>query len=116
MLLLPLLVAGIASVCYWHYTEARGMGDLRPYALVQFLPMLLIPLILLMFKPAFTSGWGYWLLMLGYVLAKILEHFDAGVYAVLSFLSGHSLKHVAAALGVYGLLKAYQVREPVNPA
>ncbi|MFQ6006881.1 MAG: ceramidase domain-containing protein, partial [Woeseia sp.] len=44
-LLIPLLIVGAASVVYWSVTEARGSGDLRPYAIVQFLPMLLIPLI-----------------------------------------------------------------------
>src|SRR5205814_6907281 len=32
-LLLPALVAGAASVVYWHWSEERGVGDLRPYAL-----------------------------------------------------------------------------------
>jgi hypothetical protein len=41
MALYPLLLAGVASVLYWRSTD-----DLRPYALVQFLPVLLIPLIL----------------------------------------------------------------------
>jgi len=45
LVLLPiLLIAGAASVFYWDHTELLGNGDLRPYALVQFLPMLLIPL------------------------------------------------------------------------
>src|SRR4029453_9270909 len=40
-LLWPLIVTGIASSAWWIRTEAAGQGDLRPYALVQFLPMLL---------------------------------------------------------------------------
>ena len=40
--LLPwLIVAGILSVLYWYFTESIGKGDLRWYALVQFLPMVL---------------------------------------------------------------------------
>lgn len=42
-LLWPLLISGIASVAWWHFTEQAGRGDLRPYILVQFLPILLIP-------------------------------------------------------------------------
>jgi hypothetical protein len=34
--------SGVASVFYWHYTD-----DLRPYVLVQFLPLLMIPVLLL---------------------------------------------------------------------
>ena len=37
-LLAPAIVLGLASVIWWHYT-----GDLRPYVLVQFLPLLLLP-------------------------------------------------------------------------
>lgn len=45
-LFVPLLLLGIISVIYWYITELNGNGDLRAYALVQFLPALLIPLIL----------------------------------------------------------------------
>ena len=41
-LLGPLLLAGLGSVVYWHWTELRGVGDLRPYAAVQFFPILTI--------------------------------------------------------------------------
>ena len=34
---MPLLLAGVAAVLYWHVTEQAGHGDLRPYLLVQFL-------------------------------------------------------------------------------
>ncbi len=113
MALLPLLVIGVYSVVYWHGSEARGEGDLRLYALVQFLPMLVIPLILLFFEPRFTRTSGYWLLLCSYLLAKVFEHFDGAVYDMLPLLSGHSLKHIVAALGVFFLLKAYEDREPV---
>ena len=49
-LLWPLLAVGVLSVVYWHITERAGHGDLRPYGLVQFLPMVLIPVILLTFR------------------------------------------------------------------
>ncbi len=42
---IPTLAIGIASVFYWQRTEAQGVGDLRLYALVQFLLMLIIPII-----------------------------------------------------------------------
>lgn len=48
-LLLPLLVAGVASVLWWAWTESVGAGDLRFYGLVQFLPFVLIPLMLVMY-------------------------------------------------------------------
>ncbi len=108
----PLIIFGIFSVIYWHSTEVKGEGDLRLYVLVQFLPMIVIPLILLFFKPEFTGTSGYWLLLCAYVLAKASEHFDEAIYNMLFLLSGHSLKHIVAAFGVLFLLKAYNGREP----
>ena len=107
----PLVVFGGFSVFYWHFTETAGHGDLRLYALVQFLPMLLIPLLLLLFKPRFTGTGGYWALLLAYLLAKVLEYFDGAVFNSLGFISGHSLKHIVAALGVFVLLRTYKNRE-----
>ncbi len=98
MLLVPLLIVGFASVEYWAWTESRGVGDLRPYALVQFLPMLMIPVILLTHKPLIGETRYYWWMLAFYVLAKLLEFFDADIFAFGYLISGHSLKHVVAAM------------------
>jgi hypothetical protein len=110
-LLFPLLLAGMGSVLYWYYTEMRGGGDLRAYVLVQFYPLLAIPVILACFPSKFTHAQTYWWLLLAYVIAKIFEHFDEALYAALGFVSGHSLKHLAAALGLYLLLVSYRKRQ-----
>ena len=70
-LLYPLLMVGGSSVLYWHYTESIGAGDLRFYILVQFLPLIAIPLILLFMKPTFTYGNSYWWLLGTYIIAKV---------------------------------------------
>jgi len=110
----PLIVFGAFSVIYWHSTEVKGGGDLRLYVLVQFLPMLIIPLILLFFKSKFTCTSGYWLLLCTYVLAKVFEYFDEAIYNMPSLLSGHSLKHIVVAFGLLFLLRAYIDREPTQ--
>ena len=110
-LLLPLILAGILSVLYWHLSEIRGAGDLRFYALVQFYPMLASPVILLFFRSRCTHVQAYWWLLLFYVLAKLFEQLDGELYDLLGFISGHSLKHLAAALGMYVLLVFYQKRD-----
>ena len=109
-LLLPLILAGILSVLYWHLSEIRGAGDLRFYALVQFYPMLAIPIMMICFRSSCTHVYAYWWLLLAYIVAKLFEHFDAEVFDVLGFISGHSLKHLTAALGMYVLLVFYQKR------
>ena len=109
-LLLPLLVAGLLSIIYWHFTELRGEGDLRFYALIQFYPLLAIPIILVCFPSQYTHIEAYWWLLVAYILAKLFEHFDVEVYNLLGFISGHSLKHLTAASGLYLLLVFYQKR------
>lgn len=109
-LLWPLIIIGIVSVLYWHITESRGHGDLRPYAAVQFLPVIFIPLMLWLLPSRFNSTHYFWLVIATYALAKVLEFFDGGTYELLHVISGHSLKHVMAALGVYFMVLALRRR------
>jgi hypothetical protein len=100
VVMLPLLIAiGFGAVVYWHVTEAAGYGDLRPYGLVQFYPMLAIPLVCLLFPGRRTTGKHVFYMAVWYSLAKICEHFDGEIFAFLSkTVSGHTLKHVFAAI------------------
>ena len=114
VLLIPLLVIGVASVVYWQMTEQAGQGDLRPYALVQFLPVLLIPVMLWLF-PARYSGTRYLVEMIGwYAVAKGLEFTDAAIWGWTGgWLAGHSLKHCAAAWGIYTLVRYLKHRQRI---
>jgi hypothetical protein len=106
--MLPLLVVGIGSVIYWDVTETAGQGDLRLYALVQFLPGILILLFLCLYSGCFKGRRSLWLAMGAYVLAKLLEWQDEAIWGLGNLISGHTLKHLAAALGAYyGLLAMF---------
>lgn len=111
----PLVVAGMASVGYWYWTELQGRGDLRAYGIVQFLPMLLLPLMLLFF-----TGKGLrtpWLWATGgtYTLAKVAEHYDRVIYDTTSLVSGHSLKHLLGALAIlWTVFAAGRWRRPAS--
>ncbi|MEM7563297.1 MAG: ceramidase domain-containing protein [Pseudomonadota bacterium] len=107
-----LIVAGIISVLYWHWSESSGSGDLRPYILVQFLPILLTPLILVMFPSRFTKTSYLWWFLGWYLAAKGLELLDHTIYEWLS-ISGHSLKHIAAGIGCLIYLRHLQLREKI---
>lgn len=98
-LFVPLVSSGIISVIYWYVTELNGNGDLRAYALVQFLPVLLIPLILWLFNSRLNGNKYIWSILGTYALSKFMEFFDAPIYSKLGIFSGHSLKHLVAALG-----------------
>jgi hypothetical protein len=81
---------------------------------VQFFPCLVLPLMFALFVPKYT-GTAYWFIAAGlYVLAKLLEHFDAEVYSALHVMSGHPLKHLAAAGACTVILLAFHIRRPVN--
>ena len=109
-LLMPLLVIGFLSVEYWAFTEANGSGDLRPYAVVQFLPLLLIPVILLLHKPQVGTAKYYWLMILFYVLSKLCENFDAAIYNAGMLVSGHTIKHLFASMVPATMIYALMVR------
>jgi len=104
--LLPLcLAAGVGSVVHWRLGEAAGAGDLRPYALAQFFPMLAIPLALALFPRRWIRGVDLLVALGWYALAKVFEAFDAPIYALGGVVSGHTLKHLAAAAGAAWLLR-----------
>ncbi|XP_031504510.1 uncharacterized protein LOC116267084 [Nymphaea colorata] len=92
--LLPLLAAGIISILYWRFFD-----DLRPYALVQFVPCIVIPLMAILIPPMYTHS-IYWLWAAGfYLLAKVEEAEDKPIYRLTHhFVSGHTLKHLCAAM------------------
>lgn len=114
-LLAPLLAVGSASVLYWAHTEAGGAGDLRPYAIVQFLPMLLIPLIVLLNRDRSDLGSAIGWMIVYYAAAKLAEFFDAPILASTGLVSGHTLKHVLAAIATLCLL-LWLRRQPIDAA
>lgn len=89
----PLLAAAVGSVVTW-----RWAGDLRFYGLLQGWVIVLAPVMLLAF-PGRTSGTGDWILaFVLYALAKGFELEDRGIYRLTGCVSGHSLKHLSAAV------------------
>lgn len=115
LLVIPLLLVGIVSVEYWIWTESRGLGDLRLYALVQFLPMLLVPFILALYTPAIGSSQYFWAMLVFYVLSKVVEYLDVVIFTAGGLISGHSLKHLFAAAATGMVLLALVRRRPPAP-
>jgi hypothetical protein len=113
-LLFPLISFGIASVFYWQWTELQGRGDLRPYLFAQFFPLLIIPVTLLLFPPRYTRTLDLLPVFAAYALAKALEFFDKPIYALSGFVSGHTLKHLAAAFATYLIYRMLRTRSPIS--
>jgi len=96
-LLVPLLLVGAISVVYWLFTERRGAGNVLPYALLQAYAVLVLLIMAVLNPSRYTRASDLYFIFGWYVLAKLLESFDAQVLAYHQIVSGHTLKHVAAA-------------------
>lgn len=113
ILLFPLLILGIASVLSWYNGEIKGAGDLRLYALVQFYPMIAIPIIIFMYSTPKAARVDILVIIVLYVVAKFFEHGDAGIFNVGEIISGHSVKHLFASGSILIMLRMVK-REQTN--
>lgn len=116
-LLGPLIFLGMASVTYWIWSEARELGDMRFYALVQFGGVLMITVLLPLFPSRYTRGMDFYIVLGWYMLAKALEHSDVTIYDFLGKqVSGHTLKHLTAAMATLWLIRMLKDRRLLSTA
>ncbi|HLE05460.1 MAG TPA: hypothetical protein VI729_12730 [Anaerolineales bacterium] len=109
--LLPLLVGlGIYSIVDWHVSELRGSGDLRMYIDVQYLSILAIPLLGILFPSRYTRSKTVFVVGAVYLASKSFELLDAQIYALGHIVSGHTLKHLTAAAASYLILDMLRKR------
>ncbi len=102
LLLFFLSLFAIYSVAYWHFSELQGQGDLRLYVIVQFGGI--IYMILNLYKLSDRQKNAFILAIVLYGLAKLSEVYDAEIFLISEMISGHSLKHVLAALALLPVL------------
>ncbi|XP_039060889.1 uncharacterized protein LOC120204986 isoform X1 [Hibiscus syriacus] len=114
--IIPLLLAGVISILYWRQAcclillsfekivsfvtvHILLFDDLRPYAVIQFVPCIVIPIMAILLPPMYTHS-TYWLwAAVFYLLAKIEEAMDKVIYEwTHHIVSGHTLKHLCAAM------------------
>ena len=107
--LAPLLVAGAASVLYWRWSM-----DILPYAIVQYGAIAAMVAIVLLFPSRYTRGTDLLVVVGIYAAAKVTEVLDAPIYALGEIVSGHTLKHLVAALAVWWLVRMLQLRRPLS--
>lgn len=113
----PWVIFSLGSVVYWFITESAGMGDLRFWGLAQFAPALLIPAGIALFPRRRRCERFYFYALICYVIAKLLEWQDANIFSFGGWVSGHSLKHLAAAAAAAFILQMLIKRAaPNDPA
>jgi len=81
---------------------------------VQFFPALGIPLMMWLFPARYTRSIDLLPAVGFYVLAKVLEAEDKRIYAIGGLVSGHTLKHLAAATATAWILGMLIRRKPVT--
>ena len=88
------------TVLIWSYS-----GNLTPYVVLQFGGIFLVAALCL--RPAVQApGLNFLGLLIFYALAKIAEVLDHQIFEfTLGLISGHSAKHVLAAMGVLALIR-----------
>jgi hypothetical protein len=99
-ILWPMILIGFMSIIYW-----TTLGDLRLYVLVQFLPVILTPIILLLYRSQTNSAKYFWMMIVFYAFAKVFESCDHQTFYFCG-ISGHSIKHLFAALAPVSLIFA----------
>jgi hypothetical protein len=105
---IPILLAGTGSLLYW-----RSCGDLRFYYLLQAWAVLLVPVLLALFGAPSTET-GPLVAGIGcYALSKLFELLDAALFSLTRVVSGHTLKHLAAAAGSWYLFVHLIRRRPL---
>jgi hypothetical protein len=105
--LLPCLLFGIGSVAFW-----AKYDELLPYALVQFGSLVWLFVLLTQFKSPYKSTLHLWQAFGCYGAAKLFEAFDKPInHMLFGLVSGHTLKHLAAALGFVFVIFHLQMEE-----
>lgn len=110
-LLAGALAVGVFSVFWWQFS-----GDLRVYVWVQATPLLAILYVIAAFPGRYDRRHYLLYGVALYALAKVAEWLDHEIYAATgAFISGHSVKHLTAALAVLCVLAMLKRRQSLTP-
>ena len=112
VLLAPLVLAGAASVVYWRLSAAMGEENLLPYLAWQAYAMLTVLLLVGVFPPRYSHGGYLFVVVALYGAALAAEFFDHQFFSLGQLGSGHTLKHLLAALAAYQLTRMLRARTP----
>jgi len=110
LLLWPLVLVGLASVVYWRWSALAGFENLRPYVAVQVGSIAVVLAVSSLYRSRYTLGGAIFALAAAYGVAKVAEVYDREIFELGRWVSGHTLKHLIAAAGIYLLLSALKRR------
>jgi hypothetical protein len=111
LLLAPALLTGAFSVAWWHYTD-----DLRLYAWVQFMPLVVVVLLVALVPGRYTHRRYLVYGLACYLLAKVAEALDGPIHELTQHaVSGHTAKHLLAALALFYVYLMLRKRTVLSP-
>ncbi|MDO8988532.1 MAG: ceramidase domain-containing protein [Sideroxyarcus sp.] len=113
LLAAPLAATGAGSVWYWLRSEGLGVGNVLPYFAFQFYALLAILLLMHYCPSRYSRGTDLYRMIALYGVALVAELLDRNFYAVGEFVSGHTLKHLLAALAAYQLVGMLHLRKRI---
>jgi hypothetical protein len=98
VVLAGLLVVAVLSLVYW-----RASGDLRIYFGVQLVPIVVLPIVCLLFpQSSHVDNRTVWWMLTLYIIGKVFELFDRDIFALTAgVFGGHAWKHLLAAMAVF---------------
>lgn len=91
-----LALAAVSSVGWWIAGEQNGNGDLRPYLLMQVLPLVLIPMWQKIHGATQADRRTFLIAIALYIAAKVAEMQDHQMLVLSGWISGHTVKHLLA--------------------
>lgn len=112
-LLAPLVATGAATVLWWRFSAAGGAENALPYFAFQAWAILTVLLLVLLFPSRYTHGAYLSGAVALYGAALAAELLDPHIFALGQIVSGHTVKHLLAALAVYQVLRMLRARTGV---
>jgi hypothetical protein len=97
------LIGAIAGVAWWKIS-----GDLRWYLALQAIVILCIPIWQTVYACTKLQRYSLIGVIVLYAVAKLFESTDHFIFHQLSFISGHSLKHLVSAAAAFLILWQWQ--------
>ncbi|MFH0934114.1 MAG: alkaline phytoceramidase, partial [Pseudomonadota bacterium] len=106
---------GAGTVWYWLHSEGQGAGNVLPHFAFQLYALLAILLLMHRCPPSYSRGADLYRVLALYGAALVAELLDRQLFALREVVSGHTVKHLLAALAAYQLARMLRLRRLSPP-
>ena len=113
----PMIAAGVSAAYSWRLSEDAKRGDLRYYVAAQYIPVVMVPVLLLLYKHTYTQTYKLWLAFGLLLFSKGVEFVDRLTFwLTLHTISGHAIHHLAAAAAMLVICSYAVNKRPIAEA